>query len=347
MAKKVKIKISDYYYEIRLWRQFLLPVLILLAVCIVGVVGFVTIDKFSLLEAMYMVVVTLTTVGFRPVKGMSPVGMVFDMFFILIGIILIVVVIGRALEFIVSGDFIRIRRRKLMEKKIDALKNHFVICGFGRVGHQVATEFKAWKIPFVVIDSKPETAVELEPEGIPYLIGDITSDIVLEEAGIKRAKGLIASADSDTSNVFVALSARVLNPNLYIIARASSVDAESKLKKAGANRVISPYFIGGRRIAQMATRPTAIDFLDTVLYSEHLEMEIREFQVDGGCGYAGKTLGEAQIRQKSGAYIAAIRKTDGSFNLQPVAESKIDHGDILVAIGTPKQLDLLERCLIT
>jgi voltage-gated potassium channel len=179
---------------------------------------------------------------------------------------------------------------------------------------------------------------------LPYIIGDIAADAILEEAGIMRAKGLVASADSDTANVFVTLSARVLNPNLYIIARSSSVDAEEKLKKAGADRVISPYFIGGKRMAQLAIKPTAVDFLDTVLHSEHLEMEIREVKVNH-CNLANKTLAESQIRQKSGAYVAAIRKSDGKFNLQPTADSKIETGDTLVVIGAPKQLELLERCL--
>ena len=232
-----------------------------------------------------------------------------------------------------------------MEKRISEMKDHYIICGFGRVGHQVAVELNAAKIPYVVLDSKQETAEELGAQNLPYLVGDITSDNLLLEAGIKNAKGLIASADSDTANVFVTLSARVLNPKLNIIARASSVEAEEKLKKAGANKVLSPYFIAGKRMAQMVTKPTAVDFLDTVLHSEHMEMEMREFKILNKCSLVGKTLGEADIRRRSGAYIATIRKVDGAFNFQPVAESKIDAGDILVVVGTPKQIDLFENCM--
>ena len=144
-----------------------------------------------------------------------------------------------------------------MESRIREMKNHFIICGFGRVGHQVAVDFKEANIPFVVIDSKPEIAQELEPQGIPHLLGDITSDSTLKEAGIMAARGLIASADSDTANVFVTLSARVLNPDLYIIARAGFLDSEEKLKKAGANKVISPYFTAGKHMAEVAIKHRA------------------------------------------------------------------------------------------
>ena len=141
-----------------------------------------------------------------------------------------------------------------MEKKISEMKDHYIICGFGRVGLQVAAEFEKARIPYVVIDSKKETAAELEPKGIPYLIGDITQDSNLEEAGIRSAKGLIASADSDTANVYVTLSARVLNPHLFIVARAGHLDSEEKLKKAGANKVISPYFTAGMHMAEVAIK---------------------------------------------------------------------------------------------
>lgn len=325
--------------------RLIIPGLILLAIFIIGAIGYTQIEHWSLLDAIYMVVITLATVGFREVHDLSPLGRILTIGIILTGVSTAVYAGGQFIEMMVEGHIVGYRRRKKMDKIIKEMENHFIICGFGRVGHQVAAELRAAKIPFVVIDSKPETAAELEPTGTPYLVGDITADNVLTEAGIMRAKGLIASADSDTANVFVTLSARTLNSNLLIVARCSSPEAENKLKKAGADRVISPYFIAGKRLAQMVTKPTAIDFLDTVLYSEHLEMEIREFKIDGYQKIVGKSLGEAQIRQRSGAYVAAIRRSDGTFDLQPLAESKIEHGDIIVAIGAPKQLELLEKVI--
>ncbi|OGC11456.1 hypothetical protein A3K48_02975 [candidate division WOR-1 bacterium RIFOXYA12_FULL_52_29] len=332
-------------YELRLWRQFFLPLLILIVVALFGVAGFMRIDGFSLLEAFYMVVVTLTTVGYRPVKGMSGPGMIFDMVFVSIGVILIVVVIGRAMEFIVSGDFVRIRRNRRMTKKVESMRNHFIICGFGRVGHQIASEFEAARINYVIIDNKQETSAELEMKDIPYFVGDMTSDQLLLDAGIKSAKGLVAAADSDTDNVFVTLSARVLNPKLFIIARAGKVETEEKLRKAGADRVISPYFMAGKQMAALATKPTAYDFVDTIMHHNHLQVAIAEFRPDPGSKMINKTLKESGIRQASGAYVVTIKKGSGKLEMQPTAGSKIELEDTLVAIGTPEQLKKLEKMI--
>ncbi len=325
--------------------HLLIPGALLLAIIVVGVTGYVLIEGWSLIDALYMVVITLSTVGFKEVRNLSTTGRLLTMAIIITGVSTAIYAAGQVIEMMVEGQIVGYRRRKKMEKLISEMKNHYIICGFGRVGHQVAVEFNAAKIPYVVLDSKPETADELSSRNIPFIVGDITSDKILLDAGIKKAKGLIAAADSDTANVFVTLSARVLSPELSIIARASSMAAEEKMKKAGANRVISPYFIAGKRMAAVATKPIAVDFLDTVLHSEHVEMEMREFKLTSDCTLAGRTLGEANIRQKSGAFVIAIRKSNGVFNLQPVAETKIEAGDTLVAIGTPTQLDLLQRCL--
>jgi voltage-gated potassium channel len=325
--------------------HLLIPGVLLLTIIIVGIAGYTLIEGWPLIDALYMVVITLSTVGFKEVRNLSLAGRLLTMAIIITGVSTAIYAAGQVIEMMVEGQIVGYRRRRKMEKMISEMKNHYIICGFGRVGHQVAVEFNAAKIPYVVLDSKPETAEELGARNMPFIIGDITSDKVLLDAGIKKAKGLIAAADSDTANVFVTLSARVLNPELSIIARASSMAAEEKMKKAGANRVISPYFIAGKRMAAVATKPIAVDFLDTVLHSEHVEMEMREFKLTADCTLAGKTLGEANIRQRSGAFIIAIRRINGSFNFQPIANTKVEAGDILVAIGTPSQLDLLQRCL--
>lgn len=326
-------------------RKLIIPVLILISLIGVGIFGFSYIEKWPLIDSIYMVVITLSTVGFREVHPLNTLGKIFTMGIIVVGVGTAVYTLGQIVEMMVEGEIIGYRRRRKMEKKINEMKGHYIICGFGRVGHQVAAELEAAKIPFMVIDNKPETATELEPTNTPFIIGDGSSDLILGNAGVKKAKGLIATNDSDTANVYVTLSARVANPSITIIARASSIDVEEKLKKAGANRVISPYFIAGKRIASMVTKPIGMDFLDTVLYSEHLEVEMREYNVGEQSHLLNKSLAEVQIRQKSGAFIVAIRKADGSFNFQPVAESKIEVGDILVAIGTPKQLDILDKLI--
>jgi voltage-gated potassium channel len=230
-----------------------------------------------------------------------------------------------------------------MAREISGMKDHYIICGYGRVGHQVAEAFEQTKVRYVVIDAKPETKDELEPRGIPNIIGDATSDDTLLEAGIQRARCLIACSDSDVANVYVTLSARALRPPLYIVARAGVRDTEKKLMMAGANRVISPYFIAGRRMAAMATRPVTSDFLDLVSHGGQVEFSLHEIAVPPGSSLTSKTLAEADIRGETGTTILAIRRVDGSFDLQPSSSSRIAGHDILVVLGTSGQIDKLEK----
>lgn len=325
------------------FKRLATPALLLLAIVTIGIVGYTTIEGWTFLEAAYMLVITLFTVGFNEVHELSTAGRILTMGIIVSGVGTAIYAVGQFGEMIVEGQIFGYRRRKRMEKKIKEMKNHYIICGFGRVGHQIAHEFDMTDVPYVVIDIKPETADELEPKGTPYIIGDTTTNGKLEEAGVKKAKGLIACADSDMENVFVTLSGRAANAGLYIVARASGKDAEHKLKLAGANRVISPYFISGRRMAALALRPIASDFLDTVMHGEHLDLSLREVLIPDKSAIMGKNLEEAKIREKSGATVLAIRRADGAFNLQPLAVSKIEKGDILVVIGTVEQLELLEK----
>ena len=326
-------------------RRLIIPILILFALIGIGIFGYSYLEKWPLIDSIYMVVITLSTVGFREVHPLNSLGKIFTMGIIVSGVGVAVYTLSQIVEMIVEGEIIGYRRRKKMEKKINEMKDHYIICGYGRVGHQVAEEFAAYKIPFVVIDTKVETATELEGKNTPYIVGNITLDENLERAGINRAKGLIAAADSDTDNVFVTISARVINPSIYIVARAGHAELEKKLKRAGADRVISPYFIAGKRMAALATRPIATDFLDMVMHGEQLQFEMRELVVTEKSPACGITLKDVEIRQKSGANIAAIKNCAGSFNLQPVADTKIEAGDVLVALGTPKQLDKLQELL--
>jgi voltage-gated potassium channel len=247
-------KLDILKFQMNPLRRMIAPGLLLLAIVIIGVGGYMTLEGWDLLDSLYMIVITLSTVGFREVHELNAAGRVLTMGIIITGVSTAIYAAGQLIEIVLEGQIIGYRRRKKMENTIKELKDHFIICGFGRVGHQIAVELNEARVPCVVIDSKPEVALELEPQGIPHLLGDITSDAILKEAGIMKAKGLIASADSDTANVFVTLSARVLNPALYIIARAGYPDAEEKLKKAGANRVISPYLTAGKHIAEMAIK---------------------------------------------------------------------------------------------
>lgn len=325
------------------FNRLLKPGIVLFFIIVAGMVGYTQLEGWSVLEAAYMLVITLFTVGFGEVHELSSAGKILTMGLIVSGVGAAIYAVGQLGEMIIEGQIFGYRRRKNMEKKLKDMKNHYIICGFGRVGHKVLEELQAEGIGVVVIDPKPITADELEPKGISYLVGDSSMNAILKRAGVENAMGLIACADSDMENVFVTLSARAYNPSIYIVARASGHDAEGKLKMAGANRVISPYFISGRRMAALAIKPVASDFLDMVMHGEHLEFSLRELKIPDRSSLLNKSLAEAEIRQKSGATVLAIRKPDGGFNLQPLAVSKIEHGDVLVIIGTQEQLELFEK----
>lgn len=321
----------------------LLPAgVILLIVVFVGIIGYRVIEHWTLLESIYMVITTVLTIGFQEMHPLSPAGRMLTLAIAIAGVGTAIYAAGQAAEIIVEGEILGYRMRRKMDKRIREMKDHYIISGFGRVGHQVAADFAAAKIPYVIIDSKPETVSELEPKGVPHIVGDATLDETLEEAGIRRAKGLVACSDSDVANVYVTLSARALNPSLNIIARAAQLETEKKLVMAGANRVISPYVMSGRRMAAMAVRPISSDFLDMVTHGGELEFRLYEVAVPDHSSLIEHTLAEAEIRTRSGALVLAIRKASGTFELQPHASSVISRGDILVVIGTQEQIEALE-----
>jgi voltage-gated potassium channel len=327
------------------FRRLVPALLALLVILVIGVTGFVLFERRPMLEAVYLVVVTLLTIGFDQVHPVSGSGRVLTIFIAVCGVGTALYAAGQVVEIIIEGEILGYRTKRKMEQRIADMRNHYIICGFGRVGHQVAADFASAGTPYVVIDSKVQTTAELSPRGTPHIVGDATSDEILEEAGISRARGLVACSDSDVANVYVTLSARALNPTLYIVARASQPETEKKLRMAGANRVISPYVMSGRRMAAMVTRPVVSDFLDTVTHGGELEFRLHEMTIPAGSPLAGRTLADAEIRLKSGALVLAIHRADGGFSLQPNAASVLGAGDVLVLVGTQEQIDALERLL--
>jgi voltage-gated potassium channel len=323
-------------------KTVLRPMTVLIAVLVLSTVGYMVLEGFTVLEALYMVVITLSTVGFGEVRDLSPSGRILTIGLIVGGVGTVGFAVGRLLDFMVERRVGGSARRRKMQKTLSELRDHFIICGFGRVGHQIAEEFQEHGVPFAVIDSNPEFIEELEVSGIPYVVGEVASDEILEAAGIKRAKALVAAVDSDAENVFVTLTARVLNPSLFIVARASEPATETKLKKAGANRVVSPYVIGGRRMAAMSLQPATIEFLDTMTRPGEMMLWVEELRVGKDSPVAGKTLMDSQIRQKAGAMVLAIRYGDGTFEFNPSASYEIQVGDWLIVLGTKGQCSLLE-----
>jgi voltage-gated potassium channel len=325
------------------FRRLLPATLLLLGIAFLAIIGYAYLEGWTVLESIYMVVITIFTVGYQEVRPLSAGGKILTMLIIISGVGTAIYAAGKVVEIIVEGEMTGYRRRKRMEKKIREMKEHYVICGFGRVGHNVAQVFESSGVPYVVIDSKRESLEELDVKDVPIILGDATSDSILLEAGIQSAKGLIACSDSDVVNVYVTLSARVLKPDLNIVARAGTKDTEKKLLMAGANRVISPYLISGVRMAALVTRPVASDFLDLMTHAGQIDFSLYEIAIPENSPLVEKSVAEASIRSTSGALILAVKKADGSFDLHPTAHSKIERNDVLVVIGTQEQFDTLER----
>ena len=252
---------------------------------------------------------------------------------------------GNIASFFIEGHFKQLFRRKKMHNKLKSLNDHFIICGFGKLGRYVAKKFKDAGVPFVVIDSdegKIKEIVEKDPKLI-YIVGDATSDDILLRAGIKRAKGLISVVGNDAENVFITLSARRLNPNLYIVAKAENENTVDKLLKAGADRAVSPYVIGGLRIVEMALKPEILDFVSSLM-DVSLDIEIGRYIVSRNSKVVGKTLYESQIRQKTGATILAIKKSNELY-VNPSPDVVLREGCEIYAFGTKDHLEKLKEIL--
>ena len=248
-------------------------------VVIIGTVGYVLIEGWGLLDSLYMTVTTIFTVGFGEVHPLSRAGSVFTLLLIIGGVGTILYGIGAMVEFVVGGQLSGVFRRRVVKRQVDRLEGHYIICGYGRVGESVARQFAAHEAKFVVVDNDPESLARAEADGFLVVRGDAATDEVLEAAGITRAKGLVAAVGSDAGNIFVTLSARVLNPGLLIVARAGSEDTVSKLERAGADQVVSPYGIGGKRMATLMLKPLVSDYLEVVTGGGELEFRVEEFEL--------------------------------------------------------------------
>ncbi|MDN5379541.1 TrkA family potassium uptake protein [Thermodesulfobacterium sp.] len=304
-----------------------------------GTVGYMVIEELSFLDALYMTVITLATVGFREVKELSEVGKVFTIVLIVLGFGVFTYAATTIAQILIEGElkdvFNERRRRKMLEK----LRGHYIICGYGRMGRIIAKELKANGKEVVVIEKN----LDPKEEGYLFVIGDATKDEILKEAGIEKAKGLVSVLSSDSDNLYVVLSARALNPDLFIIARAAEESARKKLKMVGANKVVCPYHIGGLRMAHTILKPNVVDFWEFITSSEYLNVDIEEIYVSEKSPYAGKTLKEAEIGKIFGVIIVGIKRREGKIEFNPSAESYIMPGDILLAIGPPDKLELLEK----
>ncbi|MEA5447702.1 potassium channel protein [Leptolyngbya sp. CCNP1308] len=311
-----------------------------------GVLWYRLVEGWSWLDATYMAVITLSTVGFGEINPLSPRGRLFTIVLIMMGVGVIAYILNSLTEAIVQGHFQAgfrlLNRRRLME----SLQGHYIICGLGRTGRQVASEFSVEQIPFVVVDSEDGTIQIAQQLGYISLQGDATQDQTLMQAGVDRARCLVAALPSDAENLYIVLSAKTLAPGIRTIARASSEEAILKLQRGGADVVVSPYITGGKRMAAAALRPQVVDFLDGMLTGAERTVYVEEFLLlPESCPVIGKTLSEAELGSRSGALILAIRRDDGGLIFGPTADTRLYPGDMVISMGNADQLRLLSQII--
>ncbi len=317
-------------------RHLKIAISLVLGVLALGIVGYMLIERFSFIDALFTTVDMMSTVGITA-HPLSNNGRLFTIVIIILGVGSLFYTFGATMEFMIEGHLGRTIGRRIMDRKIAGLRNHCVICGFGRVGTRIANEFSAAHKPFVVIDENEEAVQRSIQKGYLVLQGNAASDDILREAGIQHAQALLVATDQDANNIYITLSARNLNPNLHIVARANHDETLVKLKRAGADRVLSPYAIGGHRMANLAIQPTVVDFFDTLINAENPELAVQEVILPAYSPLIGKTIVDAQNMLTDGTMILAIKKP-GGLVMGSRLETRIESGDAALIVGTHEQL---------
>ena len=302
-----------------------------------GTVGYLAFG-FGLLDAVFQTVSTISTVGFNSPHPLSAGSKAFTIVLILVGVGTALYTFSSVLEVLIEGHMRDLVRRRRMERDIARMTGHVIVCGWGRVGREVARFLVNADCDVVVVDRDPERL-----EQVPYaaILGDVSDDETLRQAGIQRASALVAALNTDADNLYVTVASKSLRPDIQIIARARTDSSEAKLMRAGADRVVNPQALGGDRMASFVTQPHVVDFVDVVMHDGTLEFRLEELAVSPASPVAGNTIRSAHLRDRTGALVLAIRKPDGSFLTNPAPESVIEAGDVLISVGTAEQLDAL------
>jgi voltage-gated potassium channel len=335
-------KKKDYYEELRYKaKRPILPISILLAVLVVGTIGYrilwYDIDS-TLIDALYMTVVTITTVGYAEIHPLDDVGRIFTIIISIAGIGSLFYVLSVIMENLFMYQLKNYRGKKKMLKKIQNLKDHIIVVGFGRVGRLAAEELEAQGETFVIIDENFEEDAHLRADKNMITVrGDATDDVILERAGIDKARGLIIASGSSATNVFVTLSAKVLNPDIFIVSRSDEHNDTEKLRRAGADRIVNPYSIGGQRLANLMINTNVVDFFQANLGAEGDKLNIENVRLPNSCHFFGKSLIELNLRAKTGVTVLAVVRK-GKAHINPDGDLKIEKGDQLVVVGSTEQL---------
>lgn len=312
-------------------------------ITLAATLGYMWIEGWGPVEALYMTVITLSTVGFSEVHELSTPGRLFTTLLIVAGVGTVAYSFGSIGQYLISGELRGTLRRRRMQKKIDRLSGHVIVCGFGRVGRRVTLDLEQQGQTCLVVDTDARRFGD-EPEARLMAICDASNDDELLRCGIRAARGLVAATGNDATNTFITLTARSINPDLVIVARSNDPAAEGKLLRAGANHVISPYAIAGRRMAAQLLHPSVADFLDVVMHSGDQEMWLEEVRVGQNADLVGKTLVECNLNRNFGVNVLALRRQGrASVEPGPISDSRLGAGDVLIALGTRTQLDALKR----
>ena len=326
----------------RLARRFLFLISAIVATLTAGTLGFTFIAHYPPFDAFYMALTTMTTVGYGEIHPLNHAGRVFNSFLIVFGVTTMFIAIGAMTQTIIEQELGNALEKRRNKRMIDKLKDHFIVCGFGRVGRGAASELQHAGVPFVVVDSNPERAERAMAAGMLAVAADSTRDETLLQLGIERARGLVAALSTDADNLFVLLSANGLNPRIYVAARAAEESAEAKMRRAGADAVFAPYSITGHRLAQSLLRPHVLQFLDFTTKDIGMDVSIEQVRVSESSEVVAKTLKDLQVSREFGVIVMAIRKSDGQMLFNPPADTAVQGGDFLIVMGPMHNLRALE-----
>jgi len=330
-----------------LLKRLAIAIMVLLIILFMGTMGFHYLEGWTFLESLYATVVTLSTVGYGDFIPHSSGGMLFTIFLIIVGVGTMLYTVGLITETMLEGRLNIILGKGRLEKMLNTMHNHYIICGCGRIGRLICKELAEEKVSFVVIDNNQEVIQRISEDGFVYYKGDATHDKTLLAAGIKKAKGIICVLPSDAENLYVILTARELKQDIFILSRSEDEESEKRLLRAGADRVESPYLMGGMRMAMAILRPAMLDFVEITTMKQSLELRMDEIAICADSSYIGKSLEASQIKKKFGLIVVAVKQESGKMIFNPMAKYVIESNDKLIVLGEVENINLFTNtCLL-